>query len=563
MKKIFYIALSAAIFVTSCGKFGDTNTDPEHLNEGNVPIEMVFTNGLHQALGSDWDAWRTKSIGIAQWIQQLASCRYWEDLARFCYREDLNSSYWDIFSGDRGAFFQITWCMDKWAEMGDEYVIDYNIARVMHAYVFENLTDLYGDVPYTQACRPDKYSYPAYDVQKDIYTDILKELDEAQAVLKNGGTAKMGNADIYYQGNAASWAKFANSLMLRAAMRLVKVDAATAKTYAEKAYSNGLISSIAENAKLDHKGCDTGNDSQEAFAKIHAQEDREFLMAETFTNMLANTNDPRAALIATRCLNAQREFDDIRNGATANYYGNPDPALMRGFPSGFNNWDEDPYNFYVGHIAAHSDFDNSIFASQYSTVNRYTYSDPECPTFICTYPQTELLLAEAAYRGWSVGASAKTHYENAIKAAMAQFSQFPNSYVPTLISTYLTDAAVAAYMAGPDVAWNEADALKLINNQYYIVSFGDEIEVFNNWRRSGYPELQVPIPVTGGSVVNANGQSVTVTMEPGSMCRTIPRRLQYPTDEVGKNATNYKEAVGRSANLTNGDKWDSRVWWDK
>ena len=109
---------------------------------------------------------------------------------------------------------------------------------------------------------------------------------------------------------------------------------------------------------------------------------------------------------------------------------------------------------------------------------------------------------------------------------------------------------------------NEAKALELINNQYYITSFGDEIEVFNNWRRSGYPALEVPIPVTGGTVVNAAGKTVQVTAEPGAMCRTIPRRLQYPTDESGKNNANYTEAVNRSGNLSNGDKWDSRVWWD-
>lgn len=557
MKKLLYIALATAFVVSSCGKFGDTNTDPEHLNEGNVPIEMIFTNGLHQCLGSDWDAWRAKSIGMAQWVQQLASCRYWEGNARLNYREDVNSSFWDMFSGDRGAFFQITWCMNKWADM-EGYEIDYNIARVAHAYVFMNLTDLFGDVPYTQACRPDQFSYPAYDTQESIYDDIFKELDDAQSKLSSG-TAKMGNADIWYNGDAASWKKLANSLMLRAAMRLVKVDANKAKTYAAKALANGLIDSNDANAKLGHRGGVTTNDSAEPFAKIHSHEDREFHIAETFADLLIELKDPRAALIATRCNDKSvlREYPDIQNGATDAYYGNPDPALLRGFPTGFNNDDEDTHGWYVKLLPRHADFDNSILARQYSTVNRYTYSDPEAPTFICTYAQTQLLLAEAVVRGF-INGNAKTYYENAIKASVGQYAQFPNSYVPTLINTYLSDAAISAYLAQPGVAWNESKALELINTQYYIISFGDEVEVFNNWRRSGYPELEVPLPIKGGTVGN-----LVVTADPLAMCTSIPRRLQYPTAEIGSNSTNYQAAVSRSGNLSNGDKWDSRVWWDK
>ena len=70
--------LTAAL--TGCGDFGDTNIDPEHLNEGNVPYNMVFTNAQHQALGSDWDIWRTGVIYASQWNQHIAAGGwYWSD----------------------------------------------------------------------------------------------------------------------------------------------------------------------------------------------------------------------------------------------------------------------------------------------------------------------------------------------------------------------------------------------------------------------------------------------------------------------------------------------------
>ena len=92
--------------------------------------------------------------------------------------------------------------------------------------------------------------------------------------------------------------------------------------------------------------------------------------------------------------------------------------------------------------------------------------------------------------------------------------------------------------------FNSATALEQINTQYYITTFGDPHEVFSNWRRSGYPVLQV------APMAALDGQSASVG---------IPRRFRYPTKEAQVNATNYNEAVGRMAG---GDRFDSRVWWD-
>ena len=89
MKTLKYFAL-ASVFtlgLTSCGDFGDLNTDPEHLNEINVPYEMLFSNAQHQALGSDWDMWRTGCIYSAQWTQQLSSIGWWDSYGRYNYSD--------------------------------------------------------------------------------------------------------------------------------------------------------------------------------------------------------------------------------------------------------------------------------------------------------------------------------------------------------------------------------------------------------------------------------------------------------------------------------------------
>lgn len=568
MKNFKYLAMASvfALGMTSCGDFDDTNIDPEHLNEGNVPIEMLFTNGQHQALGSDWDIWRTGCIYSSQFVQHMVSIQWWEDYGRYVWSDGYSGSYWDTYSSDRGAMRDLTTCYDKWQNV-EGMEIDWNIARVMRIYAFSKMTDLYGDIPYSQAGRPAQYSYPVYDTQESIYKSMLAELDEAQANLSSG-TATIKNHDVYFQGDAASWKKFANSLMLRLAMRLVKVDEATARQYAAKAMSNGLLTSNDDNVKLEHPGGVTTNDSAEPFAKINAHEDKEFFLSNTLVDYLKATNDPRLSLIGTVCTNPE----DYSVQDAANYqYGNSDPAIQKGLPvGGYSNGPSSPYfigNDYPEFDATEGNMyhkeDGSVvhFQSVFSVPNRYTYSDPEAPTFIVTYAQTQLLLAEAAVRGY-VSGEAATYLENGLRAACAQFSQFPAKGAANLVDTYLTADAVNAFVEGILADFNAASnegKMEIINTQYWVNSFGDEYEAFSNWRRSGYPQLKASPFCSGqGTYTFANGK--TATADGNSASNGIPRRFRYPTSEDQINTANYKEAVSR---MNGGDRFDSRVWWDK
>ncbi len=167
---------------TSCSDFADVNIDPEHINEGNVPYEMVFSNAQHQALGSDWDVWRNGCILSGQWMQHLTSVDWWWNYGLYAYSDGYSGALWDgIYAGDRGAVRDVTTVLDLWKDK-EGYSIDYNMARVMRVYTMHRLTDLYGDVPYSEAGRPKEFSYPKYDKQQDIYMDMLKELMIVKAI---------------------------------------------------------------------------------------------------------------------------------------------------------------------------------------------------------------------------------------------------------------------------------------------------------------------------------------------------------------------------------------------
>ncbi len=533
--KLAFVAASFTTLATSCGDFGDTNIDPEHLNQGNVPYEMVFTNAQHHSLGSDWDIWRNGVIYAAQWNQHIAAGGWYWSYGLNSFSDGYSSALWDgIYSGSRGAVRDITTVIDVWKDK-PAMVQNYNMARIMRVYTMHRLTDLYGDIPYSEAGRPDKFSYPKYDSQESVYADMLKELDEAQANLGTG-IAPMGKQDIYYNGDVTQWKKFANSLMLRLAMRLSKVAPETAKEYAAKAVANGPITSYEDNCYLLHTGGSVNDDSSEPYAKVFVQSDPGVaFINKTFYDMLAKENDPRIPLIM--CV--------VNENPTAAFtskeysYGSSKPEIQKGLPGCYSMGATSSYFIGLYHPEFKDEEYLANYKKMYSQPNRYTYADPEGPTFIVTAAQTNLLMAEAAVRGWISG-NAEEYYNAGIRAAMKQFSQFPNG--TKLYNNYMDDQEINAYLAANP--FNPEKAFEQINTQYWITCFCDEYETFSNWRRSGFPAITYPDlykkPIPG---VNYN----------------LSRRFTYPVTESQINSANYKEAVSK---LKKGDTFESRVWWD-
>jgi hypothetical protein len=382
---------------------------------------------------------------------------------------------------------------------------------------------MYGDCPYFDAGQGyyKANGYPAYDTQEEIYTDMLNELKEAATNL-NGATSTIGSADIIYGGDCTQWQKFAYSLMLRLSMRLSKVDETTANTWVTTAVNGGLFESNEDNAKIEHPSASTSKNSCEPFGKIYCHEDPNACrMSESFVDLLRNTSDPRLRLLCTVVEDPSKKI-----GSGDWQMGDTIASHQLGMPNGYDETTGESSSTYLKNAPNYPGDKND-----YSVVNRYTYARIDAPTFLVTYAENQLLLAEAAYRGWISG-NAADYYNEGVTAAMQQFNQFNDGLAPSNaeIENYLT--------LNP---YDASTALEQINTQYYINTFSDEYETFANWRRSGYPVLETVNYI--GNVTNG----------------TIPRRFTYPTSESSINPEHYKEAVAR---LDDGDKMTSRVWWD-
>lgn len=393
----------------------------------------------------------------------------------------------------------------------------YHMARILQAYAFMILTDEYGDIPYTEAGKGhlEGNLFPAYDSQEFVYGDIITELTEAAAALD--ATKRLEPSDVLYGGNLALWKKFANSLLLRAGMRLSRVDPSRAEQIVSSIPLTDLILANIENAVIRHDA----NYQNQLGVTLNGSEAANFYLTKPFVDYLQSTNDPRLRSIAVRYKGAKSGTDQANTingappeGVSLSYL----PADQIGMPMGHDNSTIPAVATGLG-LASFYDF---------SQVDRRRMMKINAPYFLVTAAQTNLLLAEARLRDWISTGTVEEYYNAGVRAHMEQMATFDvNSAIPIAdIDTYLTNNP-----------YDDANALEQINTQYWVASFLNGPEAFANYRRSGYPELE------------ANPY-------PGKEVEFI-HRLTYPTSEGSVNEANLQAALERMGP----DLLDTKVWW--
>lgn len=523
-KKILAVCIPSLMLLPSCTKhFEDINTDNNKAGEESGVPEYNFSRAVLEFTGNSdysYDTWRVNIIYCSNMMQQLSNAS-WYAGDKYIQNDGWASAYFERAYPDQIKYITDVIRVTK----DDAYQSNlHNISRIARAMIFQRLTDIYGDVPYSEAGLgySDRVFTPKYDAQKDIYMDMLKELEEAATALDASKTVPGQGDLIYNKGGSvnaatvtANWKKLAYSLMLRLAMRMTKRDEATAKTWAEKAFAGGLISSNSENAYVLHDASG-GRTTVNRNSNILSGEwnaintPGEASLSKTFVDFLKNNNDPRlqyVSIVPSSSSEAPADQIGMPNGYDTNGSNSPtDITKAPGYPGDLKN---------------------------YSVLNKNVLLKLNGPTFLLTYSQVELLLAEAALRGWNVGPlTAADHYAKGVEAAMQQLAQYDGSAT-------ITATEIQTYLAAHP--FNAADGYNQINTQYWAACLLDWYEAWANWRRSGYPTL-VPVNYPG----NATGGQ-------------IPRRMLYPATEAAANPTNYQEAITRQGT----NALTTHVWWDK
>jgi hypothetical protein len=534
-KKNLYIGLLGITMMTGCTKdFDKINTDPTQSSPANFDANYFLSASQANYLNAI-TGYNGAILFQSGWVQIFAStttgaANYYSNMDKYAP------------SGNTNDYASRAWSVNyRAASLANEIVRNLgsdpekvnvvSAATVMKVLALHYVTDIYGDIPYSEALKgADGVSLPKYDKQQEVYTAMLAELDEALS--KFDAAKAKPTADLFpYNGDVAKWKKFGYSLMLRIAMRLTKVDATTARAYAEKAAAGGTMAGIADDAYIVSDNTN-GYRNENARALITPADFYQVRWSKTLIDYLKSTTDPRVSAIA--------EVPQAGLAANQNtsLTGDNSYAAQLGLPNGWDmNGGSTDISLSPGYPGGTGSGGDLTPIGRYSRPRLEVYTDLDAPVFVLTYAESELLLAEAAVRGWNVGGTASAHYANGVSAALQS------------LATMSPAAAISATTANNYAAANPLNtsstnaSLKQINEQYWATTgiFLNFVEAWNNWRRSGYPAL-TPVNYVGN-------------FSSGS----IPRRQLYPTGEATSNGANYQIGVG---SLTGGDVWTSRVWWD-
>jgi hypothetical protein len=374
------------------------------------------------------------------------------------------------------------------------------VGLIMKSWMFSLATDLYGDVPYSQAAQGQSgVLFPQYDSQEEIYNGILSDLAEANTLLADAGNI---SGDLIYQGDVKKWRKLANSLRLRYLMRISDRRDVSADMNAilNDPTNNPVFESNADHAVYTYQA---SSPDQFPLFSTRIGSFNEFRASKTLGDFLTSLDDPRLYIY-------------FRPTPATEVTATTDDDKYDGIPNGLDDVIAQTYNGgqqYQARIGP-------LFYEQANTALGIQVAKG----VIMTYAELQFILAEASEKGIINIGSAETFYANGINASFSYYGVDP----------------AASYFTQNDVAYTGTTEEKLekIGNQKWAASYFQGFEAWFDWRRTGYPVL-------APAVDNQNDDR-------------IPVRFIFPRIEQSLNATNREAAIARQG----ADDINTRVWWD-
>ncbi|MGJ5643501.1 SusD/RagB family nutrient-binding outer membrane lipoprotein [Formosa sp. S-31] len=475
-KKTVLLLGIASIF-SSCETvdFGDTNDNP------NGPTAAVTSQLLTQAektissIGTDMS-------GIL-FTQQLTEGQY-PGQSRYATLTYSYNSYYTSAVTDLNEIIKLNEdpsTMDAAAAYGNN---DNQIAtaKIIRAFILQFMTDSWGALPWEEAFQGIDNPSPKFNTQEELYNIIFDEIEDALALINPSATGPQG--DVLFGGDMSRWTIFANSLKMTAALRISDVSPTLAKSKFEEAVSSGnYIKTNSDNIEFPY-GADDASDSpwQDRF------ESRvDYILSETMMESLRSNLDPRLFKYAEPAADSIISNPKFPGGIDAAYVGAPHGKVNGNTPD-------------------------------YSYPTATIIYDPVYATPIYTAAQMKLSMAEAALKGWSVGATTGELFAEGIEASMeywgvdsADISSYLSAHTSTTIEDIAYEKWIALYLNGQE-AWSE-------------------------WRRLDYPVL-IPSEYAGDP--------------------RIPVRLAYDSSVEDNNKANYDAIIA-----TQGiDDLHTKLWWD-
>jgi hypothetical protein len=442
IRKTFYIALASLVLAAGCTKDFEELDRPKTTSD-RIDPSSLFTRSLVTGSGL--------SVGVWQWMHQISGSVYAQHFANIQTGPNFTSDnyeprawnvVWDWYYA-RSSFAPLHYnfhVINLSREL--ENPIKEAVARIWNVYTVQQVTDMYGDMPLSEAFVSLR---PAFDSQKDIYLFMLSELDESVKMIKqykDFGFQGYGQADVLFLGNLDHWIYFANTMKLRLALRASNTAEFNAQIlpYLQAMDLSETMNSQQHTAMIIPDPNGPTYHVKNPLAFVYGW--HEVRLSKTMFDILDGLNDPRLMIYAEPNVNG--EYVGLPNGQ-------PHSLLSELYTTYYR-----PNYCNIG----------QIFTQDYT------------PHFLLTFAEASFMKAEAAQRGFISG-SAEEFYNQGIRASFEQFG--------------ITNQAIINEYLGGEAQFDPSRALEQIWTQRWIALYPNGHEAWSVVRRTGYPEMMQPV----------------------------------------------------------------------
>lgn len=302
------------------------------------------------------------------------------------------------------------------------------VARILKSYYYWNLTDRWGDIPYSESLSGTENFTPVYDTQQAIYDSLFAELKSAADQLDVSGSL---SNDIMYNGDMEKWRKFSNTLRLLMALRLSEVDSQKAQQEFRAALDDGIMTSNDDNFVFRHLA--DANNENYWYNQVVRQSREWWALSEGLMSLMKPVDDPRLPVFGDPANNSG-EFEGLA-------FGTSDAS--------------------------------QISAQEFSLLGADIH-EQDAPVYLVTFAEALFAKAEAAERGW-ISESAESNYNAAVQSSVEQWTEGASGG--------------SAFVSQPDMAYNASEGLEQIVTQRYVHLFMHGYEAWALYRRTGYPDI--------------------------------------------------------------------------
>lgn len=522
------VALSMVLVLagaTSCDNFLDVNTDP--INPVDVPITLLLPTvqgSMSNYLGHSVQGLSQPTAAL---VQQIVNFR----VGSFAVDgSTLNNQWLGLYTSalqNNEEILSRATATSAWAYVG--------ISQIQKAYIFSEMVDIWGDIPYSEALKGSAIVAPKFDDDEAIYTDLFRLIDEGITNMRRTDSSRNpGSEDLIYGGDKAKWIRLANTLKLKLYNQIRLTRNVTADV--TPLLTSDLIASQADDFEFKYGvSAGTPENRNPGFQGDYVASGRENSVNPYFYNLLKANSDPRIPYYFFNQYNMNTalstadyqdgRFISVRFGSTgpqANATTTTTRTLQGLYPIGGR------YDNGLGGNATGA-FAKGNVAQRFLTFYARKFIEAELQL-------TVLNNAAAARIALSEAIDASFAKVNAIATAEGTVAG-TSTTIPTIstaaITTYRT-AVLARY----DLASVEGK-LNIIMTEKYIASYGYGIDVYTDYRRTGYP-----------AVPFADTDNDPQTVQTGA----FPVRLPYRLNDLLTNPNAPQE----QPNITT-----EKIFWDR